>query len=719
MQVGITARSQLLALSRRQPTADIAPPLRTVIPDEWRLRPEQLVLPPLSAAPAVMTRYGPDQQRVFVHWYSPHQADTFNRAAAMHLAVSHRCLVPLRAIGQVHGRGDCIVTARGPCNLTSFLARVHSTRPFDAVCYKRDITRIALHVAEGLEALHSVGEHHGRLSPDFVLITRISKTQSSSGKLLPQPRIPPPSEGGSSAWVMGFGPSAQPDSRTGLDYAAPEVLTAAADYDAQAADVYSFGMLLYTLLHASRLMATGTSRAPAKTWITQSVAHIGEEERVLYGPWGNISEADLRGHLMSGRLPDVDDECISAGDIVTQGLVGLFRVCTRHLVTTRYTMSQVAGQLRDIQSMAEWDIRPLTPGLNDGGYQPPTHTPWARAMLGRSASDGTLLTWPRRPSEYGSLSGWQCYRGLPETLYALLRNASPRTQATGWWGRLDVENTFTLWQEHAHIAFLHKLEQHEQLYRDLLSPDTRPKVSYLDSAFEHVMRQVKQDDTAIDHRHAVLHHFIGESPIDLLHPASPGPDGRPRFAHPRVGEYPSMDLSGLGVTDTSTLRVQVVYHGVPDEATADRILNSGFAKLAALDKGFIGHGLYVSPDLPYALDHFATVDPRTGRKTVLACMVVYGNPFPVTEPVIESVEQEGPHEKFFVQSVMMGAACLAGHDAHISVMHRGRKYPVPEQVGEGGVAGLWKGHIYPEIMVDASAQLLPITKLSFTPRDRR
>ena len=99
-------------------------------------------------------------------------------------------------------------------------------------------------------------------------------------------------------------------------------------------------------------------------------------------------------------------------------------------------------------------------------------------------------------------------------------------------------------------------------------------------------------------------------------------------------ESDHVNMAASWVPADNPVKVHVVYHAVRDEATAHKILDGGFAALQRLDPGWYGRGVYFSHSLRYPCTVYGARDDD-GYKTVLACLVATGNPYPV-------VPKEGP-----------------------------------------------------------------------------
>ncbi|EGD77523.1 serine/threonine protein kinase [Salpingoeca rosetta] len=134
----------------------------------------------------------------------------------------------------------------------------------------------------------------------------------------------------------------------------------------------------------------------------------------------------------------------------------------------------------------------------------------------------------------------------------------------------------------------------------------------------------------------------------------------------RVGVYSMLDPSLL--PKDPPLRIQRVFHGVGSFDAVLGILGGDFAQLQKTDKGWYGAGFYFTPDLDYArayaqpcnvsADHdnvpadlrCLNLEPGKPYRIVLACDVMYGNPYPVLDLHLN------------------GKPLAGGHDAHVAVV---------------------------------------------------
>ncbi|EGD81980.1 hypothetical protein PTSG_11903 [Salpingoeca rosetta] len=112
------------------------------------------------------------------------------------------------------------------------------------------------------------------------------------------------------------------------------------------------------------------------------------------------------------------------------------------------------------------------------------------------------------------------------------------------------------------------------------------------------------------------------------------------------------------------VRLQRVFHGVMSFEAVVGILAGDFVQLKSTDDGWYGAGIYFTPDIEYALAFtevcrghnvpndlsVLNLNPNASYRVVLACDVVYGNPYPV------------------LNGKCKGQPLKIGHDAHVAVV---------------------------------------------------
>ncbi|EGD77514.1 hypothetical protein PTSG_08612 [Salpingoeca rosetta] len=154
----------------------------------------------------------------------------------------------------------------------------------------------------------------------------------------------------------------------------------------------------------------------------------------------------------------------------------------------------------------------------------------------------------------------------------------------------------------------------------------------------------------------------------------------------RVGVYSMLDPSLL--PKDPPLRIQRVFHGVGSFDAVLGILGGDFAQLQKTDKGWYGAGFYFTPDLDYACAyaqpctvsadhdnvppdlHCLNLEPGKSYRIVLACDVMYGNPYPVKQTSVHPMLQAIPVQQLPTPRwrSFIGLPLVAGHDAHVAVV---------------------------------------------------
>jgi len=155
----------------------------------------------------------------------------------------------------------------------------------------------------------------------------------------------------------------------------------------------------------------------------------------------------------------------------------------------------------------------------------------------------------------------------------------------------------------------------------------------------------------------------------------------------RMHKWPWND--GLEIQDSP---VFPVVHGT----SADigwKIATEGFASLSSLDSGFYGKGIYFSSSARYTLPYCF---PKP-RPTILICLTIPGNPYPVTEH---------RHTKNSYE----GKPICAGHQSHYVIVQR-KGFPFTEEDHEKSKT------IYDELVIDQEAQVVPIFLLRLNQKD--
>ncbi|EGD82226.1 TKL protein kinase [Salpingoeca rosetta] len=154
----------------------------------------------------------------------------------------------------------------------------------------------------------------------------------------------------------------------------------------------------------------------------------------------------------------------------------------------------------------------------------------------------------------------------------------------------------------------------------------------------------------------------------------------------RPGVYNVLDTSRLYnmldancVDKDPPIRLQRVFHGVRSLEAVVGILGGDFAQLQTQGAKF-GAGCYFTPDLDYALAytsrcrpshssppelHCLKLEPGKAYRVVLACDVMYGNPYPVTHKSLHLTRRHDPERKW---RSFRDQPLISRHDAHVAVI---------------------------------------------------
>jgi hypothetical protein len=92
----------------------------------------------------------------------------------------------------------------------------------------------------------------------------------------------------------------------------------------------------------------------------------------------------------------------------------------------------------------------------------------------------------------------------------------------------------------------------------------------------------------------------------------------------------------------ASVKVALMWHGVPSEAVADAILATGLSsRVSGKDEGYFGKGVYLTPQAEYAAFYAnGQRPPRRGQAyTLLLCAVCLGNAYPVTRCVARALRK--------------------------------------------------------------------------------
>jgi len=142
---------------------------------------------------------------------------------------------------------------------------------------------------------------------------------------------------------------------------------------------------------------------------------------------------------------------------------------------------------------------------------------------------------------------------------------------------------------------------------------------------------------------------------------------------------------GWNAADDQTPVIPVV-HGT-DAAVAWKIIQTGFSALSSLDAGWFGRGMYFTSSLQYALPYFAAKP----TPSVLVCLAVPGNPYPVVE------HKDDPRTK-------LGSPIPSGYQSHYVLTNKDGT-PCKEKQAEG--------EFYDELVLDQEVQVVPVALIEF------
>jgi len=121
-----------------------------------------------------------------------------------------------------------------------------------------------------------------------------------------------------------------------------------------------------------------------------------------------------------------------------------------------------------------------------------------------------------------------------------------------------------------------------------------------------------------------------------------------------------------------------VVHGT-DRKVANIILTNGFAALSKLDDGWYGKGIYFSTNAQYVIPYFAT----RKNPAIMICLLLPGNPYPVTESHLQKPN-------------LFGQPLYGGHQSHFVI------------TSPNGYPCLTDDTRFDEIVVDQEVQVVPI-----------
>jgi hypothetical protein len=141
-------------------------------------------------------------------------------------------------------------------------------------------------------------------------------------------------------------------------------------------------------------------------------------------------------------------------------------------------------------------------------------------------------------------------------------------------------------------------------------------------------------------------------------------------------------------------------------SSALAICENGFANLAKLDEGYVGAGIYLTPDFDYAVSEYARYYIPEGKNnsdftsdpvTVLLCWVVFSNALPVHDLELE------------------GKPIQPGYDAHVAIVDQGNQcHPVADNK-RCDLASAAGRSLFFEVVVNDMAQILPVAIVDLQP----
>jgi len=146
----------------------------------------------------------------------------------------------------------------------------------------------------------------------------------------------------------------------------------------------------------------------------------------------------------------------------------------------------------------------------------------------------------------------------------------------------------------------------------------------------------------------------------------------------RIHKWPWNE--GLEIQDSPVIPV---VHGT-SKVIAWKIAAEGFAALSTLDSGFYGKGIYFSSSAKYTIPYCHC----KSKPTILICLTIPGNPYPVTEHRQSKKSFAGKH-------------LCAGHQSHYVIVQR-KGDPFTEEDYEQTKT------MYDELVIDQEAQIVPI-----------
>ena len=99
------------------------------------------------------------------------------------------------------------------------------------------------------------------------------------------------------------------------------------------------------------------------------------------------------------------------------------------------------------------------------------------------------------------------------------------------------------------------------------------------------------------------------------------------------------------------------------ENAAHRIAKNGFGTVATLDHGYYGQGMYLTSRMAYAAGYaYNAVKDEKGKPLVfVVCLVIPGNPLPISEPPHTENQQPNP-------TGFLGKPCWPGYESHYTTV---------------------------------------------------
>jgi hypothetical protein len=156
----------------------------------------------------------------------------------------------------------------------------------------------------------------------------------------------------------------------------------------------------------------------------------------------------------------------------------------------------------------------------------------------------------------------------------------------------------------------------------------------------------------------------------------------------------------------ASVKVALMWHGVPSEAVADAILTMGISsRVSGKDEGYFGKGVYLTPQAEYAAFYAnGQRPPKRGQTyTLLLCAVCLGNTYPVTRRV--DYDTGASISVFHYNHGKNGTAkaLKGGFDAHAVAVSTTEEWQAASAVDAAD---------YDELVVGSEEQILPFAKVT-------